>query len=96
MDFGTLSKHLLNYGTLSEYPNFGTLSEQPNFVGFLACWPWKWPRRSILTTDLKSMAVVSYVNMVFFTNTLVLTVFNVCCEETHNYNTCVAGGKKGH
>ena len=28
--------------------------------------------------------------------TLVETVFNVCCEETHNYNTCIAGGKKGH
>ena len=32
--------------------------------GFLAFWPWEWPWRSILTTNLKYMAFVSYVSMV--------------------------------
>ena len=60
-----------NFGTSWEQPNFGTSWEQPSFgcsheVGFLAFWPWKWPWRSILTTDLESIAFVPYVNMVLF------------------------------
>ena len=34
--------------------------------GFLAFWPWEWPWRSILTTNLKSMVFGSFVSMVLF------------------------------
>ena len=69
-NFGTLWEQP-NFGTSWEQPNFGTSWEQPSFgcsheVGFLAFWPWKWPWRSILTTDLNYMAFVTYVSMVLF------------------------------
>ena len=62
-----------NFRTLLEQPNFGTLFEQPSFgcsneVGLLAFWPWKWPWRSILTTDLNSISFVPCVDMVFFSS----------------------------
>ena len=63
----------LNFVRISEFWNFvrttefGTSWEQPNFgcsheVEFLAFWPWKWPLRSSMTSDLKSMAFIGYMD----------------------------------